>query len=63
MKITIEISDEHYNEFLEGYQKTTKQELKEAIKEFLYDKYYKGKKQIAIEDVEPDVITTIIKVF
>ena len=62
MKITIEIKDNHYAEFLEGYQKSTKTELKEAIKNFLYDKYYNGKKQIAIENTEPDVITNIVTV-
>jgi len=62
MKITIEIKDNHYAEFLEGYQKATKKDLKEAIKEFLYEKYYNGKKQIAIENAVPDVITNIVTV-
>jgi len=62
MKITIEIKDNHYAEYLEGFQKHTNKDLKKYIQEILYEAYYKGKKEIAIENAEPDVITTIVSV-
>jgi len=62
MKITIEIKDNHIGEFMEGYQKITSKQLKEYIKDYLYQTYYDGKKKLAIENLEPDVITTIVSV-